>query len=399
MTTRLHWTVCALVALVYSFAPPAIAEDAGPIALSAVKGMVDAGQSPQQCIEAMNERGVRFRLTTTAKRNLKSWGFDDDQLGLIGQIVRGEKLDLNPAPGDGAGEKKEYPVGYAYTQGQHAAEKRRVERAIDASTLNYKRIELSRVTLYCSEARARKLAPVLKKLEADLIKRFPDYLTNGIAPASSHIVIVDGHSEWSQWVNACFTSYEQDGIKFTFGRDGEDPRESLGKSAGYVLRDLHAIHADRQNGDEGVSRQATYAVGDLMMRRAGGKDQPDGLYTGFGNLSEAMVHKTPSVMLYSYEKRDLKQAEPWTRVVAQRLKNKVVETPSYPWGRSTDMMTPANYADCWSYVSTLAMQPEKLSAAVELMASGDKKMHEAVQEVYQLEDRQLMQAWFKFVTR
>jgi len=384
-----------------------------PVKMSEVSRLIDQDQTPQQVLEVMVERGVGFRMSASMEGRLQKFGFTDAQIALAGRIAAGEKVDLNAepkpdepgevdAPGeDGAepeADKDEFKVGFTDPDHWHNAEQARIERAIKNAGLGYKRIELGRATLYCNVNRANTLAPLLKKLENALIKRFPPSIANASSPKSAHIVIVDGASEWRSWVEACIDSYEQDRITFRFGPDG-DPKKQLTEGNGYLLPALAAARADTRPGKESVERFATYSLGHLMMARAGGKNQPKGLTTGFGDLAEEMAMGTPSVMIYSYEKRDLKQEGGWRQVVQNLFKEKKIDSVTKPWGYETATMKPENYAECWSLVSTLGAAPDKFAKAVSAVREDGEHLHVAVREVYGLEDKDLLKAWYKFTNR
>jgi hypothetical protein len=389
-------------------ADAALAADDKPVKMSEVARLVD-DQTPQEVLAVLAQRGVGFRVTSSAEGRLKKYGFTEDQIALIRKIAAGEAVDLTgggdaeegaePEAGDGNPEAKdeELKVGFTDPEHWHTAEKARIERAIKNAGLGYNRIELSRVTLYCSAKREGTLVPLLKKLEAALIGRFPAVISSASSPKSAHIVIVDGTSEWSNWVDALMDSYEKDGMKFSFGPEA-DAKTHLKKSNGFFLPACATAQADMRS-DENVSRFSTYALGHLMMARAGGKKQPAGLTTGFGDLAEATAMGTPSVMIYSYEKRDLKQEGGWKSVVKKLFEAKKIDNVTAPWGYKTDSMEPENYAECWSMVSTLAEAPDKFAKAVQMVREEEKFMNVAVDEVYGLGEKGLLKAWYKWVSQ
>ena len=290
-----------------------------------------------------------------------------------------------------------FKVGFPDPEHWHGSEQKRVERAIKNAGLGYQRIELTRATLYCNAKRVDQLVPLMKKLEGMLIKRFPASVANASSPKSAHIVIVDGVSEWNNWVDALIDSYAKDGMTFRFGPE-VDTKTHLKKTSGFFLPALATAHADLRS-DENVARFSTYAQGHLMMARAGGKKQPAGLTTGFGDLAEAMAMKTPSVMIYSYEKRDLKQEGGWKEVVKKLFDAKKIDNATAPWGYTTDSMKPENYAECWSMVSTLAEAPDKFAKAVRMVREEGKSMNVAVNDVYGMNDMDLLKTWYKWVAR
>ncbi len=405
MNQRQAWVLLTGLFLVLMLAGVALAADGKPLTMSEVGKLIEDKSTPQQVLELMSERGVGFRVTSTAEKRLTDWGFTAVQIELVRKIAAGEKIDLNapPAeagPGDeaGPGAKKDYPVGYPNADTWHQAEQKRIERAIKNAELGYKRIELSRCTLYCSDKRAADLVPMLKKLEADLIKRFPVSLVNACSPKSAHIVVVDGDSEWRRWVKACFDSYEEDRIRYRFGPE-DDPRPQLIEGSGYYLPHCAVMHADALLTDERVSRGTAYSLGHLMMIQAGGEARPDALITGFGDLTEATAHGTPSIMVYSYEKRDLTGESAWKQAVAKLFKDKKITDAAGPWTFKTDAMSPEDYAQAWSLVSTLAEAPEKFAKAVEMVRNKEAAMGQAVGETFGLEDRKLLEAWYKWVNQ
>lgn len=387
----------------------AVAADDKPVKMSEVARLVK-DKTPQEVLEVMVERGVGFRVSSSAEGRLEKYGFTEDQITIIRKLAAGEKVELNPVPADGvvedgaaegaeegAGNADEFKVGFPDPEHWHTAEQNRIERAMKNAGLGYQRIELTRATLYCNDARAAKLAPILKKLEAALIKRFPASIANASSPKSAHIVIVDGISEWSNWVDALMDSYEKDGMKFSFGPE-EDARDHLKKGTGFLLPACACAKVGMRS-DENVARFATYSLGHLMMARAGGKEQPVGLTTGFGDLAEEMAMGTPSVMIYSYEKRDLKQEGGWKDVVKKLFKDKKITDVTSPWGYVTSTMKPENYAECWSLVSMLSSAPDKFALAVKMVREEGKSMGVALNEVYGMDDKKLLQTWFKYANQ
>lgn len=393
------------------------AVDAAPMRMSQINSMIDGGASPAQVIESMREHGVGFRMTSTAERRLKSYGFSDEQIATVKRIIDGTDV---PPQRDGVGEGEggegaqppvpgqpfqdranapvdgEFPVGYVFPDDFHAAEKYRVERAV-ADSLGYRRIELSRVTIYCSDRRARRLVPMLQELEKKLIDTFPDSLSNASDPRSAHIVIVDGAAEWGRWIDACFKSYEQDGIDYSFG-PGIDRNKHLKAGPGYMLPHLAAVHADKLPNDELVGRFAAYDVGHLMMvpASAGG---PSSLITGFGDFAEALAFGNPSVTVYSYVEREGEAATmSWLQIVQQRFKDGQIRSAHRVWSYTTAEMVLHEYAEAWSLVTTLAQAPDKFAKAVRLKQMG-ATMPEAIEQAYELDDRKLTEAWFKFVNQ
>ncbi|MEM9346048.1 MAG: hypothetical protein AAGB26_05475 [Planctomycetota bacterium] len=376
-----------------------------PLKMSEIARLVD-DQSPQDILEVMAERGVGFRVTSSAESRLKKYGFTEAQVDLIRKIAAGEEVDLDPEPADAGGgdvagadaaDAGELKVGFPDPDHWHNAEQKRIERAMKNAGLGYKRIELTRATLYCNDARARKLVPILKKLEAGLIKRFPQTISNASSPKSAHIIIVDGESEWGNWVDALMDSYEKDGMNFRFGNE-ENPRNHLKQGNGFLLPACACAKVGTRT-DENVARFAAYSLGHLMMARAGGKEQPIGLTTGFGDLAEEMAMKTPSVMIYSYEKRDLKQDGGWKQVVKNLFKDKKINNVTAPWGYTTDTMKAENYAECWSLVSMLSSAPDKFAEAVKIVREQGKPMNVALNEVYGMEDRKLLETWYKYANQ
>ena len=383
-----------------AFSDGAWAADDRPVKMSEVDRLLK-DQSPQEVLKVMADRGVSFRMSSSAETRLEKYGFTEEQIEIVRKIVAGEKIDLDASPaeaeaegGPDEGGADEFKVGFPDSDQWHNAEQARIERAMKNAGLGYKRIELSRTTLYCSDARARKLAPLLKKLEAGLIKRFPASIANASSPQSAHIVIVDGESEWRTWVGALLDSYETDGMRFGAGPGG-DTRTQLTNGQGFLLPAC-AVAKVGSRSDEGVARFSTYSLGHLMMARAGGNDQPVGLTTGFGDLAEEMAMGSPSVMIYSYEARDLRQADSWRNVVKNLFQERKIDNVTRPWGYETASMTPENYAECWSVVSMLSSAPDKFAQAVKTVRETDKSMNVALNEAFGLEDKKLLQAWRKY---
>lgn len=387
-------------------ATAAAAQADRPMAMSDVSRLLKAGDSTDQALQAMAERGVRFRVTQSAERQLTKFGFTDQQIAAIKRIAAGEDVQLDPKPdapdqqpADAeANPADAYPIGYPMPAGWHAAEKQRVLRAMEAAGLGYRRIEFTRFTLYCNDRRAAQLVPILRSLEQQLIARFPASISNATSPDSAHIVIVDGTSEWSNWVDALFASYKQDGITFNFGPDANGP-DAFRDMPGFMLGSLVSGNATKRINDESTNRFAAYAVGYLMMGKAGGKEQPDALQSGFGNLTETMAFNDPSVMIYSYVKRDLKQDDAWKTLVAKRFNDRQITSTNQVWGYETASMKPEHYAESWSYVSTLAMAPEKFANAVELIRTQEARATGAFNRTYELEDIKLLEAWYRYATQ
>lgn len=405
--TRRFLVSCLALLLLFSISNESFAFKDRPVKMSEVSRLIK-DQSPQEVLGVLAERGVDFRVSASAERRLKQFGFDEAQIELIRKIAAGESVDpsvdaTEPVEGDAAGDadapgdKPAFKVGFPDADFWHTAEQARIERAMKNAGLGFKRIELSRVTLYCNDARARQLVPLLKKLEAALIERFPASISNASSPKSAHIVIVDGESEWSNWVDAVVDSYAKDGMTFNFGPGGDAKTQLKGVNG--FLFPACAVAKVGTRSDESIARFATYSLGHLMMARAGGKEQPAGLTTGFGDLAEQMAMGNPSVMIYSYEKRDLKQGGTWRDVVKNLFKEKKITNVTAPWGYETASMEPANYAECWSVVSMLSSAPDKFAEAVKTVRETGKPMNVALNEAYGLDDRKLLEAWYKYASQ
>ena len=398
LISRWAWVLCLSLVMV-SFSGLASAADDKPVKMSEVARLVK-DQSTQEVLEVMAKRGVDFRVSKSSESRLKKYGFAEDQIDIIRKIAAGEKVDLDAGPADADGgdeaveDVEEFKVGFPDPEHWHIAEQARIERAIKNAGLGYQRIELTRATLYCNATRARKLAPLLKKLESSLIRRFPASISNASSPKSAHIVIVEGESEWNNWVDALLASYKKDGMTFNFG-PGDDAGTQLKQGTGFLLPACACAKVGTRS-DENISRFSTYSLGHLMMARAGGKGQGVGLTTGFGDLAEEMAMGTPSVMIYSYEKRDLKQDGGWKDVVKKLFQEKKITNATAPWGYETASMKPENYAECWSMVSMLSTAPDLFAKAVRMVREDGKSMNVAVNEVYGKQDLEILKAWQKF---
>lgn len=390
--------ICAVLLILLLSPGVVLAQSNRPMAMSEVnKMLVREKKTTSEVLEVMAERGVAFKMSSASEKRLLKYGFSEDQIAVIARMAKGEKVDLTP-PTDGpdeAGDEAggEFRVGYPHPQGEHAAEKRRMSRSIEAS-VGYKRIELQRCTLYCSAKRHAKLLPMLKKLEAELISRFPESICNASSPDSSHIVIIDGHSQWHSFVDAFFDTYAKDGIAFQFGPEA-DARVVVKEGSGMYFPMVGLKHADKADNEEEVARFAAYSVGHLMMQSASGESHPHGLRTGFANLAESMAFKKPALMVASYAKRSIGDAGGWAAAVSQRFRENTISTPTKIWAMDTQSMQAEHYAECWSHVLFLAKSPEKFAQAVGKVRNGEMRMDAAVREVYGVDDKKLMKAWYK----
>ncbi len=403
------WHVAWLLVLLLAPAAFAQGED-GPMRLSEVNRMIRADQTPAQVIEAAATRGIDFELNRSTLRRLDQWGFTEEQIEQLRRISAGEdpgdaEMEGDPAEGE-AGEREagDYAVGYRDGDGTHDAEKRRIERAIEAAHLGYERIELSRVTLYCERRRARGLAELLAATERAVIDRFPASIANAIDPRSAHIVVIDGESEWARWLAAFQDSYEQDGITYPPTPEG-DFKTRMANSPGYTTGIVSAVRGDLMSSEEQLQRSVTYHLGHLMMT---GASRPDGflqrpahdtLVTGFGNLTETIAMGSPSVMVYSYSERDLDGDESWDQRVRGRFSDGKITGVTDVWTFSTDTMEPGQYAEAWSIVSLLCQAPEKFAEAVLLVQQEEASMPEAVRTAYELDDARLLQGWRQWAGR
>jgi len=396
-----------LFVLLAMFLAPAvaIAQD-DPIALSEISRLLRDDKTPAEVMTVIRERGVGFRVSANSERRLEQWGFDGDQIDIIKRIAAGEDVPDEaemPAEGEGDGEagaevEDEFGVGYPNPESFHEAEKTRVERGIGNANLGYERYEFTRITLYCTDRRARTLVPLLRELERNVIARFPENIANAIDMRSAHIVVIDGESEWQRWLESSFDSYEEDGITFTFVR-GEEPKDSLSDGSGYLLNALGAIHADKHQSDESIERQVAYNFGHLMMNMAGGPEGPDGLVTGFGDLTETMAKGSPTVMVYSYVERELTGDDAWAASVGKRMSDGEIRSVLNVWGYSTDEMTPPQYAEAWSMVSLLCEAPDKFGQAVLAVQREEESMAQAVRDAYEITDDRLLQGWARYTQR
>lgn len=395
-------------ALLLLVSVPAMAQDDGPLRLSEVNRMIRADQTPAEVVTAAAERGVGFDLSRSTLRRLEQWGFSEAQVEQLRRIAAGEDPgdaampdEAGEGDAEGGGEADEFAVGYREQEGMHEAEKQRIGRAIEAAALGYERIELARVTLYCSARRARSLSEILAQTERAVIARFPACITNAIDPRSAHIVVVDGDSEWRNWLAAMQESYAQDGITFPENAEG-DFKARMQDSPGYTIGVLAAVRGDLAESQQELHRDVTYHLGHLMMH---GASRPDGFFegaahdalvTGFGDLVETMAMGSPSVMVYSYTERDLNNDASWAQMVQGRFREGKISNVTEVWTFSTDAMEPGQYAEAWSMVSLLSEAPDKLGEAVLSVQREEHSMAAAVRAAYEIEDARLLQGWQRY---
>ncbi|MFI4860666.1 MAG: hypothetical protein ACIAXF_08305 [Phycisphaerales bacterium JB063] len=406
---RVLWVVVLLCLLPTA----ALAQEGdGPLRLSEVNRMIRADQTPAQVVEAAAARGIDFELSRQTLRRLDQWGFSEAQIEQLQRIAAGEAPGEADMPADAGGEAAdgdqdaEFPVGYRDNAGTHEGEKRRIERAIADAALGYERLELGRVTLYCSPQRARELGELLVLTERAVIERFPDSITNAIDPRSAHIVVVDGDSEWARWLAAFQASYAQDGITFPANPEG-DFKARMANSPGYTTGILSAVRGDLMENREALHRSVTYHLGHLMMNRASRPDgffesaPHDALVTGFGNLVETMAMGSPSVMVYSYtyEDRGLDGPSAWPDMVRERFREGKIDDVTSVWNFSTDTMQPGHYAEAWSMVSLLCEAEDKFAQAVLQVQRDEGAMAEAVRGAYEIEDARLLAGWRQWAGR
>ncbi|MEM9416438.1 MAG: hypothetical protein AAGA29_13330 [Planctomycetota bacterium] len=409
--------VLLVVVLVCLVPATALAQEGeGPLRLSEVSRMIRADESPAAVVEAAAQRGIGFEISRQTVRRLDRWGFSEAQIEQLRRIAAGEDPGEAVVPGDAAADggdaggdagavgDDDFPVGYRDGDATHDAEKVRIERAIAAAQLGYERIELGRVTLYCSARRARELGELLMQTERAVLDRFPPSITNAIDPRSAHIVVIDGDSEWANWLNAFQASYEQDGITFPINGDG-DFKTRMADSPGYTTGIVAATRGDKTENREALHRQVTYDLGHLMMA---GASRPDGFFehpphdalvTGFGNLVETMAMGSPSVMVYSYTERDLGGANAWPQMVREQFRTDKITNVTSVWNYSTDTMKPEHYAEGWSMVSLLSEAEDKFARAVLGVQRGEGSMAESVRGAYELEDARLLAGWRQWAGR
>lgn len=391
-----HVLLSALLLLV--FASPALAGPDDPVRLSDVHEMINKKrQSVDQVIVAMSERGLGFRVTASAERKLKSWGFTEDDLGQVNRVAAGLPLEqkepenepdkqAEPAAGD---LPNEFPIGYAFDDRTSNWQERVMSRAFEGARLDYKIYKFERFALYCSPRRAKDLSPLLRKLDKDLASKLPKSIGNAIEPKTSILILVDNRGHAYKLADAIRASYRVDNPDYLRGfRDAKN--WSFWVNAHYTIVD-GASFRDAKS----ALRPLSFGVGYMIASHIAHYKEPDALTLGMGNLIETLATGSPATTLFSESGEDENEIDNWKNNFKQRRDANRLPDIRQILDYKSIAMKHSHYVESWALATHLAAQPDKFFNVLYRCRDAKVPALDLILKEYAVDEKRLNQQWMQ----
>ena len=377
---------------------PAWAAEDRPAKLSDINRLLRSGSNVEQVLVELEKRGLGFRVTPSAEKRLKEWGFNDDQINQVNRIATGlplergdnapkeqdnKPVDFNDIPAD---LPTKFPIGYAIGDDVRDSQSRVMSRAANAARLNYKLYTFERFALYCSPRRGDDLAKQLKELEAKLVKQLPASLANATEAKTALLVLADSNRDAMKMFQSIEAAYQ---AEFPDYRTDLDNR----RWTHYVASHYTIVDGSAYSTNDAAMRPLSFGVGRMMAAHIAYYSEPHTLATGMGNLVETIAKGAPSVTLFSHSGEDEPKIENWSADFKQRHAAKKLPKVRQLFDYQITHMKPRHYVESWALASWLAREPDKLFAALYNCRPADKTMYNEVLEVYSLTEEQFQQQW------
>lgn len=365
------------------------------LSLTEIGRMINNKTSPDEIVDLAKTRGMDFKLDKPAEARLKRYKFTEEQIAALKKIESGE---ANGKPGD----KKPAEVdpkaknGMRHSDGFHDMKKEQAERILKTAGLGgYKRYECNNVTLICTSNTSKSFVPFVQTLEKDIAKRFPGILAKGLDKRSAHIFIADTTYDYHNWIKAMWSVYKADRMPFSEG-GAQDQMQMMMNAPGFLTGQICSNNFQVRADAEARKRSVSHQVGYMYMSQLSEGKSPASLATGFGNVTEVMAMKSPTVMVNSYQEREIGNVDgAWSAAVKKLVKEGKIKEPGSVFRYDTAQMKPENYAEAWSLTSLLASSPKKLESMIRQMREGKKPL-EAIEAEYTMDEAKLFATWKKF---
>lgn len=406
--------IVALVAGGWLMAHSAIAAD-GPVSIEDIRQLRRERATHKQIMDRIGERGLGFVVDDETQRKLRGMGFT---LKMVGQLKGmqaaptaepgvvpdanvAEKPDAHPPKPDmaGGGAPVAKPAGVRRElspaeEQENAATAQRVKQILAKSETAVAAHPTPHITLLANPRVAARALPDLQQVETLIAARFPDPIANGVDPRAANIALLESRYEYEKWIKALVKVHQDAGLKF----QSQDPAKAMLASNSVFVRGIFSVCLEGMDADA-VRRRLAFSAGFQYMEQLTDNKGPDALRTGFGNLTEVMMFREPTITVLSgYTDRNIGPARArFAEMVRQRFASKRINSVTDTLAMSTRAMNLEQYADAWSFTELLASEPRNFAELVVSLEKGTDPAT-AIEKIYGLKDEALLKRWGQFVT-
>ncbi len=374
---------------------------AAPVSWDDIRDLKKQRKSHAEIVDVMKQRGMAFVVDDIEQRKLRAFGFSRRQIKEIVEIpvdrtdVANQPVDDQPLPA--AAEPRE-PLAPAKlnldpeTEAEHRRLADQVSRIIDASEALVECHPSTHVTLIANKEIAARFLPDVQRLERTIRARFREPIASGVDLRAANIVLLENRYEYEKWTRALFKTFENDGYEF----QATDPAEQALRGESFLVRGIYTVCLAKMQQPE-ARRRLAFAVGFQYLRQLTGFNAPDALATGFGNITETMMFRYPTMMVKSaYYERELPgTSRIWPQLVNERFAKKQVASVQNTLAYTMGSMEPPEYAEAWSLTSYLADRPEHFARLVTALRKSDNAWA-TVAEIYKVDEPGLLGDWQEF---
>jgi len=290
------------------------------------------------------------------------------------------------------------PVGVrrvlgAAAEQEYAATAERIKQIVAQSNSPVIAHATPHITLLANPRVAARALPDLQQVQKLIAERFPDPIASGVDPRGANIALLESRYEYENWMKALVKVHQAAGLKF----QSQDPLKAMLATDSVFVQGLFSVCLQGMDA-EAVRRRLAFSVGFQYMEQLTNNKGPDGLRTGFGDLTETMMFREPTMTVLSgYTDRRLgAQRTSWVDIVRQRFAANKVASVANALVYTTGTMSLDQYAETWSLTEFLASEPRNFSELVVELEKGTDAAT-AIEKIYGLKDEALLKLWTKFV--
>ena len=393
---------------VASAAEEASAPADGPVTIEDIRGMRKERATMKQIMERIEKRGLGFTIDDETQRKLRTMGFT---LKMVGQLkgmqaapAAPEAHGAAPPPMADAGAHAvpDAPAGKPAgvrrvlnpgTENQYAATAERVKKIVATSNTSVKAHPTKHIMLLANPRIAAKALPDLNQVQKLIAERFPEPIASGVDPRASNIALLESRYEYTSWMKALYKVHEDAGLTF----NSPDALANMLATDSVFVHGIFSVCLEGMN-EEGIRRRLAFSVGFQYMEQLTDNKGPAGLRTGFGDMTETMMFRYPTVTVSSgYNNRNV-AAPPahWVDLVRQRVATNKLAGIADAMNYSTSTMTMDQYAESWSLTEFLSSEPRNFAELVVALEQGNNAAA-AIEKIYGLNDAALQKRWKLFV--
>jgi len=385
--------------------PPA---QSGPITLDDIRALRRERQNFKQIMDQIQQRRLGFVVDEPTERKLRTMGFTLKMVAQLKGMQAAADVPVAAAgdqPGAAAGagparpeEPADKPVGARRVltpaaEQEYADTAERVKKIVALSNSAVQRHVTPHITLLANPKIAAQALPILEQVQKLIAARFPEPIAGGVDYRGSNIALLESRYEYENWMKALVKVHQESGLKF----QSQDPLKAMLQSDSVFVQGLFSVNLQGMDA-EAIRRRLAFSVGFQYMEQLTGNHAPAALRTGFGNLTEVMMFREPTVTVLSgYTDRRLgAQRASWVDLVRQKFAANKVASVANTLVYTTGTMTLDQYAEAWSLTEFLATAPQNFAELVVELEKGTDAAT-AIENIYGLKDDALLKRWTQFV--